>query len=1422
MYAQVRFSSRESRISVNGGSLFIQNPYEVWTGTLEEKNGVLAGSSITFDYGVYRKNNKKAEIKGKMNGAGADYLLQGNEGIFAHPGVLLSPILVLGSGNLLEGAPELVGTTTLLNSFSELQINISNRLGQSILMNDGLITLLNDLTLGDNTLFTGSGRINLNYRTLRFPAKETAWTSQLYFSTPNDIVLSAKTALSGTWTFDGANAVLQGNGNILDLTAGGTLWIKSGTDLELTDIHVRGLGDIYGSIIFEDNTSQIRLSNATLQLASNYSVTQGGIYVEGVNSSIITGTNMLIIATGASMTVDKVTLFADALDVTATVNISPNIPDGLQLIYKNNGILKALGETGNSTLAIDNSNAIVGWIKDTSNVVAGLLVDMSNAIVAGGGNALAIENSNAIVGWIKNTSNITVSTYNLVTQNSDAIVTINELSLANSSAVVFSNSLAIFNSNAIVSLSQGVTNNSNAIVGWIKDTSNAVNNLRPLVVASSNAIVGWIRNTSNVMVSTYNFVRQNSSAILHLQDQVVANSDAIVSWIQDTSNIMVSTYNLVVENSNAIAGWAVDTSNAVAGLMVTISNALVTLSQGITDNSNAIIGWVQETSNVMISTYNLVVENSNAIAQTSNNLVFAHSLAVFNSNAIRALSRGITNNSNAIVGWIRNTSNALINTYNLTVQSSNAILGLSQGITDNSNALVGWVQETSNMMVSTYNLVVENSNAILGLSQGITDNSNALVGWAQDTSNVVNNLRPLVVASSNAIVGWIRNTSNVMVSTYNFVRQNSFAILNLGNRITSNSNAIVGWIQDTSNNLVSTYQLVVDNSTAIVGWVQNTSDTMAGFVVSLSDAIVAGGGNALAVDNSNAIISWIQDTSNVVAGLLVDMSNSIVAGGGNALAVDNSNAIVGWLQDTSNNLVSTYNLVVENSNALVQTSNNLVFAHSLAMFNSNAIIGISHGVANNSNAILGLSHGITNNSNAIVGWIKDTSNVLVSTYQFVVENSWAIMALNDQVGANSWSILNLNERVLANSDAIVAVHNLAIASSNAITGWIQDTSNAAAGLLVDTSYAVVAVLDRVMSPTTRYLLESNVTASVVMDDSLYLKPGHRISIYGDMQIDGSGATIFFCDPLRSQLAIRPGTKLYLRNMTFANLSANSIHIPIDSQLIIEEDVTFYLSQDITFSLGSIVLGAQASNFFVSGYGGIQKLAFSQHPALLLSGLDLGSSSLVLQNIELDGVDSISKSSDFIDGQLIQGGIVCAGNSIVNLYNSNTMNFFIESINNSFCIRTNSIGMRGSIAYGSKLVNQLFIQFSFQNPLAVPYRILFGDNSLYLSSSVGRAHLTFVDFLVQVFNEGANAFVMDINSGLFGQNVRIQNFPIKLLSNQFEIGDSLILSSDQANAIDISFVRSLEELKLFLTRPMLAYEFRRNQLRDVEKNNLNLQ
>jgi hypothetical protein len=223
------------------------------------------------------------------------------------------------------------------------------------------------------------------------------------------------------------------------------------------------------------------------------------------------------------------------------------------LVHTSNAVAGLLVDTSNAVnnlrpLVVANSDAIVGWIQDTSNAVAGLLVSVSNAVSADHtllvstsnalvalsnavvtSNSLAIDNSNAIVGWIADTSN---AVFNFVLYNSQAIVTINTLNLANSYAIVSTNNLTIANSWAVIAV-------------------------RELAVATSNALL------ANQLLDI-----QTSNAVVAVDLLARANSAAITGWIQDTSNAVAG---LLVATSNA-ARWARSEADQANSSLLTVDH----------------------------------------------------------------------------------------------------------------------------------------------------------------------------------------------------------------------------------------------------------------------------------------------------------------------------------------------------------------------------------------------------------------------------------------------------------------------------------------------------------------------------------------------------------------------------------------------------------------------------------------------------------------------------------------------------------------------------------------------------------------------------------------------------------------------------------------------------------------------------------
>jgi DNA primase large subunit len=317
------------------------------------------------------------------------------------------------------------------------------------------------------------------------------------------------------------------------------------------------------------------------------------------------------------------------------------------LIIQNSNAIIALSQQllHLSDFVVANSNAILASSGATINA---LIIQNSNAIIALSQNALhlsnfVVANSNAIVRLdqrVTQNSNAIVSTSQLVLQisnhvlaNSNAIGAMNALLVQTSNATVKNRSdiaaltvtvagvsttanmalgLATNDSNAIIALDQRVTNNSNAIIALSQNLIHLSN----FVVANSNAIVSGssalsVQNSNAIIVLSQR-VTNNSNAIialsqqlLHLSDFVVANSNAIASG--GASNA------LSIQNSNAIIALSQQLLH-LSDFVVANSNAIVRLDQRVTQNSNAIVANSASVSN------QLSIQNSNAIISIINSI----------------------------------------------------------------------------------------------------------------------------------------------------------------------------------------------------------------------------------------------------------------------------------------------------------------------------------------------------------------------------------------------------------------------------------------------------------------------------------------------------------------------------------------------------------------------------------------------------------------------------------------------------------------------------------------------------------------------------------------------------------------------------------------------------------------------------------
>ena len=288
IFPGMNFSSKDSKISVNSSANFgIRNSISNWKGTFNKKTGgAVSGSSITFEDGIFSEEGVSSRFTGDFRPEN-DYqvYLNGNEVFKAAAGKIFNKILVLGTGNRIEGQPVFSDLGSLesikVGVDDEVIIAIQSSLNGDIRLNSGKVFLDNDLKFKDGRSFTNSGIVDLKgYGLYLGSYTDLNLTHTIYWENATDINLTGKTDLSGLWTFTGPG-IVNGHGNILDTTNNGEIYLKHQASLELTNIIMRGIGPDKGNIRFQDNTATLSTSNVHFDFDTDFSMTVGKMYIDG-------------------------------------------------------------------------------------------------------------------------------------------------------------------------------------------------------------------------------------------------------------------------------------------------------------------------------------------------------------------------------------------------------------------------------------------------------------------------------------------------------------------------------------------------------------------------------------------------------------------------------------------------------------------------------------------------------------------------------------------------------------------------------------------------------------------------------------------------------------------------------------------------------------------------------------------------------------------------------------------------------------------------------------------------------------------------------------------------------------------------------------------------------------------------------------
>ncbi len=557
-------------------------------------NVVSSSGNIIFNGGVIQINNNQASFTGTYvpgSTSVADTITLGNGDyldVFAGEVVQQAITVAASSTANITGSVLLSNSITLTNSTSTLNMGIHNNLSQNITMNGGKLVLMDNLYLTDGVHLVGNGTVDLATNTLSIGTSTSSWSGNLTFNRAEDLQINGQINLSGTWDFETASgkkeSIINGNGNILDLTGGGIIQVGLDHTLHISDLHIKGLGGAYGSFSLASSATTpgtLVLSNVTIELKGNYTHSAGTIKVVGDKVRVISGGQYTFVISGTNtkIIVDQVPLIYETLGGTNTNPFSTASGGTLNTI--NGGVVRsAIADIQPADTTVDanfyNGQTVsLGGNRNLRSVSKIAVINTTGAKTV----TLDAQDGvwtfpNGAISVITVDSNVTLTLKNVVLKN----FTMDTVLLGSSSSILFGDGVVmefgtagetltgniIFNGNASIR-GNGATMVVGDAVGSIQQTGSGKTltledlNIELLGLSSSNGI----RNT------------QYDSKI------VMKNCDVAISGNNATTAYAFALGSLDIEGSTKFSGKIADAVDGKINFDFT-STGTLTIKSGAT------------------------------------------------------------------------------------------------------------------------------------------------------------------------------------------------------------------------------------------------------------------------------------------------------------------------------------------------------------------------------------------------------------------------------------------------------------------------------------------------------------------------------------------------------------------------------------------------------------------------------------------------------------------------------------------------------------------------------------------------------------------------------------------------------------------------------------------------------------------------
>ena len=626
----------------SGATLALTNNITNWSGTVKSDGTVSGGDKgkyIGFSNGIYETGGVKSLLTTSVYptvDTNSTFSLVNGDKVEAAPGTIADTIYVgpaSGSGIVeatIEGQSGYSGNITV-SSGATLIMNLQGALNSNITFSTlesvastqtldnaftGSIKLLNDLKLADGVVLQeatgctahnqGCG-IDLNGYSFIWGARGTSGaalkiTDSTTWENAGDVVLTGSMALEEKWTFNDVNSVLQGNGNVLDMShASACIEVPEGKSLHLSDVVLKGYSGekilLKGSYDTA-NTSTVYFSNVSVHLTGAANNDKGTICVDGPTTVYPQGYLWTIsgnaIDDRARLNIDGVTIWLDegssgdntfgfalnypwaAADYVNSGTIKEVAVDVEDQVLANVGAISTAQSTASSALSI--ANDAHSDAADAQSTADDAHSDAANAqSTADDAWALTVSNSGVIIG-------LTSSVNDLMYSNSAAIIGLEARIGTNEGDISTLDSLVTSTMNAAYNYFDGrVDTNVTNIATNVADIATLNTNLTNTYNYLDDRITSTLSSTHTDLNSTINTLGTRVSTTMdaaynYFDGRVDTNVTNIATNVADIATLntnLTNTYNYLDDRiTSTLSATHTDLNSTINTLGTRVSTTM--------------------------------------------------------------------------------------------------------------------------------------------------------------------------------------------------------------------------------------------------------------------------------------------------------------------------------------------------------------------------------------------------------------------------------------------------------------------------------------------------------------------------------------------------------------------------------------------------------------------------------------------------------------------------------------------------------------------------------------------------------------------------------------------------------------------------------------------------------------------------------